>query len=109
MVKENETMQNIKLEKRKPFRNHPFKVEDDEEMKIITESVRSIGILVPAIVRPLEDGSYALITRHRRKHACEQIGLPTIPIIIRNLDIRQILSAMKNLHHSYWNLHHLSL
>lgn len=109
MAKENEIMQNIKLEKLKPFRNHPFKVEDDEEMKIITESVRSIGILVPAIARPLEDGSYALITRHRRKHACEQIGLLTIPVIIRDLDIRQILSAMKNLHHSYWNLTHFPL
>lgn len=109
MVKENETMQNIELEKLKLFGNHLFKAEDDEEMKIITKSVRSIGVLVPVIARPLGDGSYALIIRHRRKHACEQIGLPTIPVIIQDLDIRQILSAMKNLHHSYWNLTHLPL
>ena len=95
MVKENETMQNIELKKCKPFQNHPFKVEDEGEMKIITESVRSIGVLVPAIARPHGDGSYELIIRHRRKHACEQIGLLTIPVIIRDLDIRQILSAKK--------------
>ena len=86
MSKKQETIRDIELEKLKPFKDHPFKVQDDEEMAIITESVKSVGVLVPAIARPLDDGNYELISGHRRKHACELAGLPTIPVIIRDVD-----------------------
>ena len=86
MSKKHETIRDIELEKLKPFKDHPFKVQDDEEMTIITESVKSVGVLVPAIARPLDDGNYELISGNRRKHACELAGLPTIPVIIRDVD-----------------------
>ena len=69
-----------------PFPNHPFKVRDDERMNETVESVKAYGVLVPAIVRPREDGGYELVAGHRRKHACELAGLETIPAIVRDLD-----------------------
>ncbi len=68
-----------------PFPNHPFKVRDDAMMETI-KSVKEYGILVPAIVRPREDGGYEIIAGHRRKHACELAGLDTMPALVRNLD-----------------------
>lgn len=69
-----------------PFPNHPFKVRDDDAMQETAESIKAYGVLVPAIVRPREDGGYELVSGHRRKHACELAGLDTMPVIIRNLD-----------------------
>ena len=69
-----------------PFPNHPFKVRDDETMQETTESIRQYGVLVPAIVRPREEGGYEIVAGHRRKHACELAGLETMPVIVRNLD-----------------------
>jgi ParB family chromosome partitioning protein len=68
------------------FKNHPFKVLDDETMKDATESVVKHGVLVPAIVRPREEGGYELISGHRRKRASELAGKDTMPVIIRKLD-----------------------
>ena len=68
------------------FPNHPFKVRDDEAMQETAESIRQYGVLVPAIVRPREDGGYELIAGHRRKHACELAGLTTMPVIVRDID-----------------------
>ena len=68
------------------FPNHPFKVRDDEAMQETAESIRQYGVLVPAIVRPREDGGYELIAGHRRKHACELAGLSTMPCIVRQMD-----------------------
>ncbi|MCR4647794.1 MAG: ParB/RepB/Spo0J family partition protein [Lachnospiraceae bacterium] len=68
------------------FKNHPFQVREDEQMNMLTESVRSLGVLVPAIVRPLEGGKYELISGHRRKYASELIGLDVLPAIIRDVD-----------------------
>lgn len=68
------------------FPNHPFKVRDDEAMVETAESVREYGVLVPAIVRPREDGGYEIIAGHRRKRACELAGLDSMPVIVRNLD-----------------------
>ena len=76
----------IPLSKLKAFKDHPFKVRDDAAMQQAVESVREYGVLVPAIARPLEDGTYELISGHRRKHACELAGLDTMPVIIRNID-----------------------
>ena len=81
-----ESISNIELAKLKPFRDHPFSIRDDEAMQQTVESVRAYGVLVPAIARPLEDGSYELISGHRRKHACELAGLSTMPVIIRDID-----------------------
>ena len=81
-----ESISNIELSKLKPFEDHPFSVRDDEAMQQTVESVREYGVLVPAIARPLEDGTYELISGHRRKHACELAGLTTMPVIVRNVD-----------------------
>lgn len=86
MTTQKETVMNIALDKLVPFRDHPFQVRDDEQMQMITESIRSVGVLFPAIARPLEDGSFELISGHRRKHACEVAGLSTLPVIVRDVD-----------------------
>ena len=86
MTKQSETITFIPIEKLIPFRNHPFQIRDDEQMKMITESIRSVGVLVPAIARPLPDGTYELISGHRRKRASEILGLPTLPVIVRDVD-----------------------
>ena len=69
-----------------PFKDHPFKVIDNEAMLDTAESIKQYGVLVPAIARPREDGGYELVSGHRRKRACELAELETMPVIIRNLD-----------------------
>ena len=69
-----------------PFKNHPFKVTDDESMLETAESITKHGVLVPVIARPREDGGYELISGHRRKRASELAGKETLPCIVRNLD-----------------------
>ena len=86
MSKKSETITLIPIEKLIPFRDHPFQVKDDEQMKMITDSIRSVGVLVPAIARSLDDGRYELISGHRRKRASELLGLPSLPVIVRNVD-----------------------
>ena len=68
------------------FPNHPFKVRDDEAMQETTESIRQYGVLVPAIVRPREDGGYEIVAGHRRKHGSELAGLQNLPCIVREMD-----------------------
>lgn len=74
------------IEQLHPFKNHPFKVVDDERMCDTAESIREYGVLVPAIVRPREEGGYELVSGHRRKRGCELAGLETMPVIVRELD-----------------------
>ena len=81
-----ERVQEIPLDQLKPFRNHPFKVRDDQRMLDTVDSIREYGVLVPAIARPDPNGGYELISGHRRKRGCEMAGLQTMPVIIRNLD-----------------------
>lgn len=69
-----------------PFKDHPFKVVDNEAMFDTAESVKKYGVLVPAIARPRDEGGYELVAGHRRKRACELAELETMPVIIRNLD-----------------------
>jgi ParB family chromosome partitioning protein len=69
-----------------PFRNHPFKVVDDEKMQDTAQSIRDHGVLVPAIVRPREEGGYEIVAGHRRHHASQIAGLDTMPAIVRDLD-----------------------
>lgn len=76
----------IPLTELHPFKNHPFKVTDDESMLETAESITKHGVLVPVIARPREEGGYELISGHRRKRASELAGKETLPVIVRNLD-----------------------
>lgn len=69
-----------------PFKDHPFKVKDDEAMADTAESIKKYGVLVPAIARPRDEGGYELVAGHRRHRASELAGLETMPVIVRNLD-----------------------
>ena len=81
-----EYITNIPVEKLKPFPNHPFQVRDDDSMNETVESIKTYGVLQPAIVRPSDDGNYEILSGHRRKRACELAGKKTIPAIVRELD-----------------------
>ncbi len=81
-----EKVMQIPLADLHPFKNHPFKVQDDERMQDTAESIREYGVLVPAIVRPREEGGYEIVAGHRRKRGCEIAGLDTMPAIVRDLD-----------------------
>lgn len=80
-----EVVESIALEKLKPFPNHPFKIREDEAMMETVESVKSFGVLQPAIVRLTKDGEYEILSGHRRKRACELAGRKTMPVIVREL------------------------
>lgn len=81
-----ERVQEIALSDLYPFKNHPFKVLDDEAMQDTVESIKAHGILVPAIARPRQEGGYELIAGHRRKHGAELAEITTMPVLIRDLD-----------------------
>lgn len=81
-----EVIVQVPLSKLHDFPNHPFKVRDDEAMQETTESIRQYGVLVPAIVRPREDGGYEIIAGHRRRHGSELAGLSAMPCIVRQMD-----------------------
>lgn len=76
----------IPLSELHPFKDHPFKVIDNDAMFDTAESIKQYGVLVPAIARPRDDGGYELVSGHRRKRACELASLETMPVIIRKLD-----------------------
>ena len=69
-----------------PFKNHPFKVLDDDSMSDTVESVKQYGVLSPLIARPRPKGGYEIISGHRRQHAAELAGLETLPVIVRQMD-----------------------
>ena len=77
-----------------PFKDHPFKVLDDEAMQRTVESVAQFGVLAPLVVRPREEGGYEIISGHRRQHAAELAGLKTLPVIVRNMDDDQAVIHM---------------
>ena len=81
-----EKVQKIPINELVPFKNHPFKVVDDEAMLRTTESIAQFGVLTPLIARPLEDGGYEIISGHRRAHAAEAAGLTEVPVIVRDMD-----------------------
>ena len=84
--KPNEQVHQIPLSEIRPFKNHPFKVTDDELMQQTIDSIMQVGVLNPAIIRPAPEGGYEMVAGHRRLHAADLAGLKTIPAIIRNLD-----------------------
>lgn len=81
-----EQVQQIPIEELFPFKEHPFKVLDDEAMQRTVESVAQYGVLAPLIVRPRPEGGYEIISGHRRQHAAELAGLDTLPVIVREMD-----------------------
>lgn len=81
-----EKIQEIPLSELHPFKDHPFKVLDDEAMQKTVESIRQYGVMVPAIARPFPEGGYELIAGHRRHHASELAGKETMPVIVREMD-----------------------
>ncbi|MBQ4043687.1 MAG: ParB/RepB/Spo0J family partition protein, partial [Clostridia bacterium] len=85
-AEESEQIIRIPLSELHPFPDHPFKVRDDESMRQTVESIREYGVLVPAIVRPREDGGYEIVAGHRRKYACELAGMDSMPAIVREID-----------------------
>lgn len=84
--KQLERVQNISISELIPFKDHPFKVVDDEAMLRTTESIAQYGVLTPLIARPLEDGGYEIISGHRRAHAAELAGLTEVPVLVRQMD-----------------------
>jgi ParB family chromosome partitioning protein len=81
-----EKVMEIALTELFPFKDHPFKVKDDEAMADTAQSIKEYGVLVPAIARPRDEGGYELVAGHRRHRASELAGLETMPVIVRNLD-----------------------
>ena len=81
-----EKIQEIPLSELHPFRNHPFKVKDDEAMMETADSIKQYGVLVPAIARPDPEGGYELVAGHRRHRASELADKETMPVIVRDLD-----------------------
>ena len=81
-----EQVQQIPIGELFPFKNHPFKVLDDESMQRTVESVEQYGVLSPLIARPRPEGGYEIISGHRRQHVAQLAGLDTLPVIVRNMD-----------------------
>ena len=81
-----ERVQNISISELVPFKDHPFKVVDDEAMLRTTESIAQYGVLTPLIARPLEGDGYEIISGHRRAHAAEMAGLTEVPVLVRQMD-----------------------
>lgn len=77
-----------------PFKDHPFKVREDEELERLKDSIRESGVLVPALARPKPDGGYELVSGHRRMAACKALGLDTMPVIVRDLTDEEAIITM---------------
>ena len=94
-----EQVQQIPIEELFPFKEHPFKVLDDDAMTRTVESISQFGVLAPLIARPRPEGGYEIISGHRRKHAAELAHLDTLPVIVRNMedDAATILMVDSNL------------
>ena len=89
-----ERVKNIPLDKLHPFKNHPFKILNNEEMERMIESIRKVGTITPALARPLPDGGYELISGHRRLAACQVLGIKTMPVIVREMSDDEAVIAM---------------
>ena len=85
-VKTQTTIVQVSTNKLHPFPAHPFKVQDDEDMEQLTQSIQSQGVLTPLVIRPLENGEYEVISGHRRLHACRKAGIQTVPALVYAID-----------------------
>ena len=86
MAKQSEQVQQIPISELFPFKDHPFRVLDDEAMQRTVESISQFGVLAPAIARPRPEGGYEIIAGHRRLHASQLLGLETMPVLVRQMD-----------------------
>lgn len=89
-----ERVQNIPLSELRPFKDHPFKVQNNEEMERMIASIRKVGAITPVLARPLPDGGYELISGHRRLAACQVLGIETMPVIVREMSDDEAVIAM---------------
>lgn len=89
-----ERVKNIPINELHPFKNHPFKILNNEEMERMIESIRKVGTITPALARPLPDGGYELISGHRRLAACQVLGFETMPVIVREMSDDEAVIAM---------------
>lgn len=89
-----ERVKNIPLGELHPFKNHPFKIQNNEEMRRMIESIRKVGAITPALARPMPEGGYELISGHRRLAACQVLGLETMPVIVREMSDDEAVIAM---------------
>lgn len=89
-----ERVKDIPLTELHPFKDHPFKIQNDDEMKRLIESIQKFGTLTPALARPLPEGGYELISGHRRLAACQVLGIETMPVIIREMSDDEAVIAM---------------
>ena len=97
--KQLDRVQKIPITELVPFKDHPFRVVEDESMLRTTESIAMFGVLTPLIARPTEDGKYEIISGHRRAHAAAAVGLTEVPVIVRDMDddVAKILVVDSNL------------
>lgn len=86
IAKEEPTIVKISTAKLHPFPSHPFKVQDDEDMEQLTQSIQAQGVLTPLVIRPLENGEYEVISGHRRLHACRKAGIEVVPALVYAID-----------------------
>lgn len=89
-----ERVKEIPLNELHPFKEHPFKIQNDDEMKRLIESIQKFGTLTPALARPMPEGGYELISGHRRLAACQVLGIETMPVIIREMSDDEAVIAM---------------
>ena len=88
------TYTTVPLSQLRPFKNHPFKILNNEEMERMIESIRKVGTITPALARPLPDGGYELVSGHRRLAACQVLGIETMPVIVREMSDDEAVIAM---------------
>ena len=89
-----EKVQNIPLAELHPFKDHPFKILNNEEMERMIESIRKVGAITPALARPMPESGYELISGHRRLAACQVLGFQTMPVIVREMSDDEAVIAM---------------
>lgn len=89
-----ERVKEIPLNELHPFKEHPFKIQNDDEMKRLIEIIQKFGTLTPALARPLQEGGYELISGHRRLAACQVLGIETMPVIVRDMSDDEAVIAM---------------
>ena len=92
--RELERVQNIAVSDLRPFKNHPFKVLEGEEMEKMIESVRQFGVITPAVARPLFGSKYEIVSGHRRLEACRKLGIETMPVVVREMTDDEAIIAM---------------
>lgn len=103
MTKDSNTIITVPTDTLHPFPGHPFKVQDNEEMAELTESIQELGVLTPLVVRPLENGQYEVISGHRRLFACRKASINTVPVLVHNIDRDQAAITLvdSNLHREH--------